>query len=62
MIGIREIRLSRGMSQGDLACRVGTTQAAISRYENGDRSIDLMLAAKIAEVLECKVDDFLKDN
>ncbi|MBQ8216458.1 MAG: helix-turn-helix transcriptional regulator [Oscillospiraceae bacterium] len=60
MLDIRTIRLERGMSQSDLACRVGTTQAAISRYEMGERSLDLAMAVKIAGALGCKVDDLVK--
>lgn len=62
MIDIRTIRLKRGLSQSDLACRVGTTQTAISRYEMGERSIDLEMAAKIAAALNCKVDDLIKET
>ena len=62
MIDIRTIRLKRGLSQSDLACRVGTTQTAFSSYEMGERSIDLEMAAKIAAALNCKVDDLIKET
>lgn len=35
---IRDVRVSRGLTQHQLAIRAGTTQAAISRLERGERS------------------------
>lgn len=41
-----------GLSQGALAKEVETTQAVISRIENGDVNVGFNLLSKIAEVLE----------
>lgn len=62
MYTIREIRKRRNMTQIDLAQLVDTTQAAISRYENGENSLTLETAARIANALGCKVDDLIKDK
>lgn len=56
---IAEIRKIKGISQSDLAAQVGITQEHVSRIENGKYSPRLDIIAKIAEVLACKVDDFL---
>ena len=39
------------MTIGELAERVGTSEATISRYENGKRNLPVDMAKKIAEVL-----------
>lgn len=57
---ISEIRKSKGISQTELAEKVGTSQEHISRIEKGLYSPRLDISAKIADVLGCKVDDFLK--
>ncbi len=36
---IRAARFSRGLTQGDLAARIGVTRAAIASYETGRRKI-----------------------
>ena len=59
---IREMRKKRNMTQCDLAQLVDTTQAAISRYENGENSLTLETAARIANALGCKVDDLIKED
>lgn len=57
---ISEIRKTKGLSQTELAEKVGTSQEHISRIEKGLYSPRLDISAKIADVLGCKVDDFLK--
>lgn len=34
----QQIRKLIGMTQGELAKKIGTTQSTVCRYENGDRS------------------------
>lgn len=58
---IKEKRLERGLSQGEAATLLGISQAAYSRYESGDRKIDLPMLRKIAKILKFKPGDFL-DN
>lgn len=62
MIAIRSLRQRTGMTQMDLAKKVGVSQAIISRYENGERSIDLETAATIARALNCTIDDLMKED
>lgn len=59
MYTIRDMRKRLNMTQAELAHLVNTTQAAISRYENGENSLTLETAAKIANALNCKVDDLI---
>lgn len=50
----------RGMTQVELAQRSGVSEAAISRYINGERVPDVFTLDKIACVLNCTIDDFLR--
>lgn len=38
---LREVRVARGVSQGDLSERIGITQAQISRFERGRADLRL---------------------
>lgn len=60
MIAIKEIRSARGMTQNELAERLHTTVATISRYESGQREPTLTIAAEIAAALNCSVDDLVE--
>jgi transcriptional regulator with XRE-family HTH domain len=52
---IREVRLARGLTQGDLADLCGTSIAAISHIERGTKVPTITTLARIADALECKV-------
>lgn len=54
----KEVRESKGLSQTELARRVGLKQTTISQYENGLRSPSLLMAKKLAEALGMTLDDF----
>ena len=46
-----------GLTQRELAERVGTTEASMSRYVRGDRVPKASICIKIANVLNCNVED-----
>ena len=48
---LKNIRLSRGMSQEEFAKLLGTSKQVISRYETDQRSPKISVAAKIADAL-----------
>jgi len=50
-----EARLKRNLSQRDLAKKVGTSQAAISRIEGMNGNPSLSLLKRIAEALDAKL-------
>ena len=57
---IRNRRELLGMSQAELAEKVGyTSRSAISRIENGERSLNVSQLPPIARALSCSVDDLL---
>jgi len=57
---IRKLRLARGISQGELARRIGTQQSAIARLEGGDDNITLGRLQRIAAFLGAEVNIHLK--
>lgn len=48
---LREVREQRGLSQSELARRVGVSQRAISSYENGERTPAGDILVRISHVL-----------
>lgn len=48
-------REKAGLTQAELAERIGTDQASISRIERGERNITLETLAKLAKVLGLRV-------
>ena len=52
-------RRAQGLSQGDLAERVGVNQNTIGRYEKGDRHPDPEMLRRIAEALDVSADYLL---
>lgn len=46
-----------GLTQRELAERVGTTEVSMSRYVRGDRVPKAPICIKIANVLNCNVED-----
>lgn len=56
---LRQSREAAGLTQQEAAARIGLTQSAISRYERGERGIDL---AELRILLRCygkSLGDFL---
>lgn len=49
---LREVRIEQGVSQEELATRLGTTQSFISKCERGERRIDLVEARLFCEALD----------
>lgn len=54
---MKEMRLAKGLTQEEVAEKLGISQEVVSQYETGKRSIKLDLAKRFAELYECNVDD-----
>jgi len=52
---LREVRLKRGLSQQELAHRVGLPQPHVSAMEAGAKFPNLLNALRLAVALECSV-------
>ena len=62
MIGILKMRKERLMTQEKLANKVNVKANTISQYELSKRTPNAIMLKKIAQALECKVDDLLKEK
>lgn len=55
---LKYIRQQKGISQQELADKIGTDRSTISRWENGEIDTPLEMAMKIAEALDVPYYDF----
>ena len=60
MNALKKMRLKRGLSQEDIAKKMGVTPATVCRWENGEflPRADKLIA--LAKVLKCSVSALLK--
>lgn len=58
---IKFIRISKNMSQRNLAAKVGISQAHLSNIECGRSHCTLENLIKLGEILECPLRDFFVD-
>jgi len=56
---LREVRLKRGLSQQELAERVGIPQPHVSAMESGVKFPNLLTVLRLAVALECKVTELV---
>lgn len=56
---VREIRLSKGMTQTELAHLIGKDHPSINKLENGKVNPSFIFLTEVAEGLGVKVQDFL---
>ena len=61
-ITIREFRLQRGMSQGDIEKRTGLLRCYLSRVENGHTVPSLETLQKIAVALDLPLSQFFSED
>ena len=54
---IKELRARDGLTQMDLARKVGCRRETISFVENGQHNLSLLLALRIARVFKCGVEE-----
>lgn len=57
---IKTRREAKGMTQEQLAERIGSTRSCIAMFERGSRTPDALLAKEIAKVFNTTVDELLK--
>lgn len=57
---LRECRRDAGVSQVELAARLKETQSEISKFERGERRLDLVQLGWWCKALECPLSNFIK--
>lgn len=59
---LREIRTQKRYKQNEIAEQIGVSPAAVHHWETGACEPSIANLKKLAEVLDCTVDDLLKDQ
>lgn len=59
---MKQIRVGLGLGQREVAEKVGMPVRRYGSYERGERSISLEDAARIADVLDCSLDELAGRN
>lgn len=60
LVLLRQIRAEAGLRQIDLAERLGQTQSFVSKYEKGERRLDLLELRQICEVVGIPLRKFIE--
>lgn len=61
LIGLlRDMRLEAGLTQAELAARVEKDQAYVSRYESGQRRLDVLELREICQAVGVSLEAFVK--
>lgn len=59
-VAIAGAREKAGLTQAQLASKLGTTQSVISRIEQGNQNLSIQMLSRIASVLHCHLEVGLK--
>ena len=62
MVHLKELRLSKGLSQTDVARAVDVSRQAYNNYELGKRQADYETLLKLAEFFETSVEYLISDT
>lgn len=65
MTNLKQVRVSRGLSQSQLANKSGLKTQVLQQYEQGNRNIDgakLDTLIKLVTALECGLSDILENE
>jgi transcriptional regulator with XRE-family HTH domain len=57
---LRKVRIDRGLRQQELAERLGRPQSFVSKYESGERRLDLVELKFVCQALGVSLCDFVR--
>lgn len=57
---LKEVRAEAGLKQAELARRLGVAQSFISKYESGERRLDLLEMHEVCHAVGIRLADFAK--
>lgn len=56
---LREIRQQAGLRQSELAARLGRPQSFVSKYESGERRLDLIELRQVCQAVGIPLEEFV---
>lgn len=59
---LRRLREEAGVTQSELARRLGTTQSAVARLEAGQQRLNLATIKRVAEALDCDAELVIRER
>ena len=57
---LREIRIEAGLTQMEVAMRIERDQTFVSKYENGQRRLDVLEVREICQTVGTTLEEFVK--
>lgn len=57
---LKQIRQKSGIRQVELARQLGVPQSFISKYESGDRRLDILELRRICQIIGIPLGDFIR--
>lgn len=57
---VKTLRISEGISQSDMAKRIGVSTSFYGMIERGNRTLSFAMLCKIANAFDCFVSDFIE--
>ena len=61
-MNLKQLRMSKKFTQKQLAERLGVKRTTICMWETGNSSPSLEILKKIAQVLNCSIDELVKEE
>lgn len=58
---LKRIRQDKGIRQVELADRLGVPQSFVSKYESGDRRLDILELRKVCEAMGISLEEFIQE-
>jgi transcriptional regulator with XRE-family HTH domain len=58
---LREMRIEAGLTQAELASRLSKDQAYVSRYESGQRRLDVLEVREICQAIGTSLEEFARN-
>ena len=58
---LKKIRQDKGIRQVELADRLGVPQSFVSKYESGDRRLDILELRQVCEAIGISLEEFIRE-
>ena len=57
---LRQVRLDAGLTQAEVAKKIGESQSYVSKYENGEQRLDLIELEAVCKAVEISLPHLVK--